>query len=125
MNREALEAVDEWRRLVERREFFAAHEVLEAHWLRAAEPDRTFLKGLIHVAVALHHLASGNAHGARVKCRSALGYLEGYPDRYAGLDLPHLRAELEAVFSGVLAHTHRRIPPHEGPWPTLAPSDQP
>jgi hypothetical protein len=45
--------------------YFEVHELLEPAWLRAAEPLRTALQGLIQVAVALHHLEHGNREGAR------------------------------------------------------------
>ena len=45
--------------------FFEVHELLEPAWLRAVEPVRTALQGLIQVAVAFHHLENGNHEGAR------------------------------------------------------------
>ncbi len=45
--------------------FFETHELLEPAWFKAAEPARTALQGLIQVAVAFHHLESGNRAGAR------------------------------------------------------------
>ena len=111
--------IREWLRLVNDQQFFAAHEVLEGPWLRAAEPERDFLKGLIHVAVALHHCARGNAHGARVKCRSALRYLEGYPDVYGGVDLAGVRSELRGFFAGVLAGGEVTLPANPEGWPSF------
>ena len=107
----------EWLRLVNDQQFFAAHEVLEGPWLEAEEPERNFLKGLIHVAVALHHYSRRNAHGARVKCRSALRYLEGYPDVYGGVDLAGLRSALRHFFAGVLAGGDVALPANPGEWP--------
>jgi hypothetical protein len=45
--------------------FFEVHELLEPAWFRAAEPARTALQGLIQIAVAFHHLETGNREGAR------------------------------------------------------------
>ncbi len=45
--------------------FFEVHELLEPAWLRAAEPVRTALQGLIQIAVAFHHLENRNPDGAR------------------------------------------------------------
>lgn len=92
-------AVAEWAHLLNEQQYFEAHEVLEGPWLRAAEPQRTFLKGLIHVAVALHHYRRGNLHGARVKCQSALRYLECYRPCYGGVDVAGLIAQLNEQFA--------------------------
>lgn len=86
-------------RALEQGRFFEAHEALEGPWLRAAEPDRTFLKGLIHVAVALYHHERANAHGAAVKHASARRYLLPYGPAYGGLDLAALLEALEGRLS--------------------------
>jgi len=96
------EALQEWARLLDDAKFFEAHEVLEELWLHAIEPERTFLKGLIHVAVALHHHQRGNGHGARVKYRSAERYLAPYQPGYLGIDLAGLFEQLRPRFAGLL-----------------------
>lgn len=58
------DAVETAGALFDARLFFEVHELLEPHWMRAAGPEREALQGLIQVAAALHHLASGNAAGA-------------------------------------------------------------
>ncbi|MGB0742301.1 MAG: DUF309 domain-containing protein, partial [Planctomycetaceae bacterium] len=45
-------------------EFFACHDVLEDLWTEQVCPERTFLQGLIQLAVALHHFEEGNLGGA-------------------------------------------------------------
>ena len=92
-------AVAEWAHLLNEQKYFEAHEVLEGPWLRAAEPHRAFLKGLIHVAVALHHYQRGNLHGARVKCQSAIRYLERYRPSYGGVDVLGLITQLDEQFA--------------------------
>ena len=47
------------------REFFEAHEAWEELWLVEAEPEKTFLQGLIQLAAAFHHYGRGNLRGAR------------------------------------------------------------
>lgn len=96
-------AVQDWTERFNRAEFFEAHEVAEDCWHRAQEPEKTFLKGLIHAAVALCHYQRGNAHGARVKYHSAKGYLSGYLPAYAGLDLAALLLEMDSYFEPLLA----------------------
>ena len=46
-------------------EFFEAHDVWEEVWAEYRGPSRTFYKGLIQVAVALHHFGNGNIRGAK------------------------------------------------------------
>lgn len=125
-NEELTRAVEAWRERFNRGEFFEAHEVAEERWHRAAEPEKTFLKGLIHAAVALCHYQRGNAHGARVKYRSATGYLAGYLPSYAGLDLSRLQAEMDAYF-GALAATRPGdpLPTPAAPLPLARPCEPP
>jgi Domain of unknown function (DUF309) len=49
-------ALAEGLRLYHAGEFFAAHEAWEGVWLRAQEPEKKFLQGLIQVTAAFHHL---------------------------------------------------------------------
>ena len=90
-------AVAEFGPLFATGEYFRAHEVLEGPWLRAQQPEKDWLKGLIHAAVALYHHSRRNAHGARVKRASGLRYLEGAPDCWLGLELSTVRDRLERI----------------------------
>lgn len=102
-------AVEEWRRLFNRQDYYEAHEVAEELWHRAAEPEKTFLKGLIHAAVSLCHLQRGNAHGARVKHRSAVRYLSAYSPAFAGLDVEGLCRQMD-VYLGPLHAPDPHLP---------------
>lgn len=73
------------------REFFKAHEVWEEIWLVAAEPEKTFLQGLIQLAAAFHHYSRGNRVGAQSLVTAALDKLERFPVSYSGTDLGALR----------------------------------
>jgi uncharacterized protein len=44
---------------------FTAHEVLEAVWKQAGEPDRVVWRGLAQIAVGMTHALRGNEPGAR------------------------------------------------------------
>ena len=89
-----------WARCLNDGEYFEAHEALEGVWLTATEPDRTFLKGLIHVAASLHHHQRGNQHGTRAKHQSAVRYLTPYLPAYRGVALAELLEELAEYLSG-------------------------
>lgn len=74
--------------------FFEAHEVLEAAWMRADLPDRFFLQGLIHAAVACHHEEQGNPVGAGLQLEKALKKLAGYLPEREGVWTSGLHREL-------------------------------
>ena len=63
--------------LFNRREFFDCHEVLEDLWRPLPEGDeKTFLQGVLQVAVGYHHLLKGNFIGAKNKLFEGLEKLE-------------------------------------------------
>lgn len=72
-------------------EFFKAHEVWEEIWLAAAEPEKTFLQGLIQLAAAFHHYSRGNRAGGQSLAAAALEKLEKFPGDYYGMQLNVLR----------------------------------
>ena len=47
------------------REYYACHDTLEAIWMEASEPEKTFYQGILQIAVALYHLSNQNLRGAR------------------------------------------------------------
>jgi hypothetical protein len=93
--------------------FFEIHELLEPVWFRATEPVRTALQGLIQVAVAFHHLETGNRDGARSLLALGLAKL-GETGAALPLDtsgwLDDLRATLAALATG-------SAPPPSPSWP--------
>ena len=77
-------------------EFFDAHDAWEEVWADYHGPSRDFYKGLIQVAVCLHHFGNENIHGARKLYTSSTGYLTPFRPTHLGVDLDKLLAELEA-----------------------------
>jgi uncharacterized protein len=63
---------------------FHAHEVLEASWKQAPEPERELWRGLAQVAVGLTHAQRGNARGAAALLRRGAERVGGY-----AADPPH------------------------------------
>ncbi|HTE17815.1 MAG TPA: DUF309 domain-containing protein [Armatimonadota bacterium] len=117
-------ALAAWAGLFNQGKYFEAHEVLEHAWLLAAEPDKTFLKGLIHAAVALYQYRRGNGHGARVKYGSCIGYLSGYHPRYAGVDVAELARQMDLFFAELVALPKGSAPPPPpSPWPRVPPTE--
>jgi hypothetical protein len=76
--------------------YFEAHEVWEELWLVAAEPEKTFLQGLIQVAAAFHHHARENARGARSLLAAGVAKLQGFPEDHRGIALNDLRTEAKS-----------------------------
>lgn len=89
--------LDEGIRLFNEGKYFLAHETLEEHWIEAESEERDFYQGLIHLAVAFHHLERDNSKGAALQFRKARGRLEGYPDEMLGVDLDGLRHFLDGA----------------------------
>lgn len=71
------ERVREGIALFNRGEFFECHEVLESVWLEASGEDKTFLQGLIQVAVSFYHLRRSNYTGAGRLLRAGIDKLSG------------------------------------------------
>jgi hypothetical protein len=57
---------------------FGAHEVLEASWKQAPQPERELWRGLAQVAVGLTHVQRGNARGAVALLRRGADRVSGY-----------------------------------------------
>lgn len=73
------------------RRFFEAHEVWEEIWLVEAEPEKTFLQGLIQVAAAFHHYMRQNPSGAESLLASGIVKLSRFPEQHHGLSIGELR----------------------------------
>lgn len=87
-------ALAEGLRLYDAGEFFQAHEAWESMWLRAPEPEKTFLQGLIQVTAAFHHLQRNNRLGAMLLLQAAQRRLVRYPAAFGGISLGMLRDDI-------------------------------
>ena len=87
----------EYRRGLElsrRGDFFAAHEAFEAAWRDAAEPERDFFQGLVHVVVSAYQRGRGRTVGAERQRAKALRRLGPYAPVHRGLDVERVLAAL-------------------------------
>jgi uncharacterized protein len=75
------------------REFFEAHEVWEEVWLIEAEPEKTFLQGIIQIAAAFHHYRRGNSDGAETLLAAGIVKITRFPANHRGLAIHELRQE--------------------------------
>ncbi len=110
--------LEEGIRLFNAGRFFEAHEALENVWLGARGEERTFLHGLIQIAAAFHHYTRQNETGFRSLLEKGWTKLDNLGRARGGIDLAHLRQQLEPWF-GLLAGGFRedRTPP---PLPRIA-----
>jgi len=67
--------------------YFEAHEELEDEWRVAPEPERDFLQGLVHVAVAWYHAGRGNRPGCERQLEKAQRRLTPYSPQHRGVDI--------------------------------------
>lgn len=90
--------------------YFEAHEVLEPLWLSVrGRAEARFYQGLIQLAGAFVHLQKGRAEPARALLRRCGEQWEGYPARYAGLDLTRLRGQVADWLAAVEARQLERF----------------
>jgi predicted metal-dependent hydrolase len=68
------------------RRFFEAHDVLEDFWHEYRETDRTFIQGLIQVAVGFYHFENGNYKGSRSQFSKAVAKLQDYLPDHHGIE---------------------------------------
>src|ERR1700693_4825395 len=73
-------------------EFFEAHEVWEEIWLVEAEPEKTFLQGIIQIAAAFHHYCRGNTDGTESLLAAGIVKLSRFPSNHHGLNIEAVRA---------------------------------
>lgn len=69
------------------REYYACHDTLEAIWMEASEPQKTFYQGILQVAVALYHLGNQNLRGATILLGEGINRLRRYQPDYAEVNV--------------------------------------
>jgi len=83
------------------RQFYACHDTLEALWMEATEPQKTFYQGILQIAVALYHLGNSNWRGAVILLGEGINKLRRYPDTYAGIDVDELLISSAAMLTAL------------------------
>jgi predicted metal-dependent hydrolase len=85
-------------------QFYACHDTLEALWIEAGEPEKSFYQGILQIAVALYHLENRNWRGAVILLGEGSNRLRRYPSSYSGVDVDELLSQ-----SAVLLTTLQQI----------------
>jgi uncharacterized protein len=71
-------------------QFYECHDTLEALWIEAQEPDKTFFQGILQIAVACYHLGNQNWRGAVILLGEGIRRLSPYQPDYGSIDINHL-----------------------------------
>lgn len=71
-------------------EFYACHDTLEALWMEANEPEKSFYQGVLQLAVALYHLSNHNLRGAVILLGEGANRLRRYPPTFSEIDVADL-----------------------------------
>ena len=71
-------------------EFYECHDTLEALWMEAIEPDKTFYQGILQIAVGLYHLGNLNWRGAVILLGEGSNRLRRYEPDYDAIDVTGL-----------------------------------
>ena len=83
--------------LIRAEAYFEAHEELEEEWREAQEPERDFLQGLVHVAVAWYQAGRGNRPGCERQLDKAARRLSPFAPEHRGVDVDHLLRQIAAA----------------------------
>ncbi len=92
--------------------FYACHDTIEALWMEAKEPEKTFYQGILQIAVALYHLSNSNWRGAVILLGEGINRLQRYPATYAEIDVDELLASSATLLSTLQQSGPERI----GEW---------
>ena len=92
---------------------YEAHDELEIAWRVAPPEERSFLQGLVHVAVAWHHARHGNRSGCERQLEKAARRLAAYAPNHRGVDVADVLGQVAVARSlsagGSLAFEPLRI----------------
>src|SRR5206468_1626328 len=88
--------------LINRGEYFEAHEAIEAAWLEEFSAIRPLYQGLIQVAVSLHHLRQNNLNGAIKLYRTSKEHLLPFGEVCKGIRVGRLLKDMDHLFAPIL-----------------------
>jgi uncharacterized protein len=80
-------------------QFYECHDTLEALWIEAQEPNKTFFQGILQIAVACYHLGNQNWRGAVILLGEGMRRLSPYQPDYGTIDINYLLDTSSALLS--------------------------
>jgi uncharacterized protein len=82
-------------------EFYACHDTLEALWMVAEEPEKTFYQGVLQVAVGLYHLSNENWRGAAILLGEGSNRIGRSPPDFFAVDVDDLLMHSTALLTAL------------------------
>jgi len=87
--------------MIQAREWFEAHEVLEVPWRAASGETKQALQALIQAAVSLEHLRRGNPRGAWGQWNKARAKMDQLPPVMCGVAIAAWRDALATFYTDI------------------------
>lgn len=84
-------------------DYYTCHDTLEALWMDATEPQKTFYQGILQIAVGLYHLSNYNWRGAVILLGEGTNRLGYYQPDYAEINVENLIAESRELLTALQA----------------------
>ena len=84
-------------RAYEEKDFFEAHELWEELWSEYYLPDRTFIQGLIQLAVNFVHLGNGNLNGAKSLLKKSAHKFSSFSGIHRGINIDKLKQQIVEI----------------------------
>ena len=75
--------------------YFECHEFLEGEWKKIKGREKSFLKGLIHAAVAFYHLEFENYKGTINYLKRSYRRLKGFEPLFLGVDVKTFLTQMD------------------------------
>ena len=81
----------------EEKDFFEAHEMWEELWSEYYLDDKTFIQGLIQLAVSFVHLGNGNLKGAKSLLKKSTDKFSSYSGLHRGINIDKLKLQIVLI----------------------------
>jgi hypothetical protein len=81
----------------EEKDFFEAHELWEELWSEYYLDDKTFIQGLIQLAVSFVHLGNGNLKGAKSLLKKSTDKFSSYSGLHRGIKIDKLKLQIVVI----------------------------
>ena len=83
----------------EEKDFFEAHELWEELWSEYYLDDKTFIQGLIQLAVSFVHLGNGNLNGAKSLLNKSADKFSSYSGLHRGINIDKLKQQIVIIIN--------------------------
>ena len=81
----------------EEKDFFEAHELWEELWSEYYLDDKTFIQGLIQLAVSFVHLGNGNLNGAKSLMKKSGDKFSSYSGLHRCINIDKLKLQIVVI----------------------------